>query len=584
MKQKGFVRISLGAVLKQYWYLTVLLVIIITVSMSLQLLPALIIRRIVDYNFMSGLAEGIWKLALFYLLASLGSNAADLFKGIISIFLGQKILNRIRLDMSLRLSRLPLKYFINTPVGEIMSRLTTDVDAINTLFSSGIIDLISDLFKIAGFLTGLYIIAPGLIWLTLTALPIMFFLSNFFRKNIYVYEQRVRIYIAAIYTFIQEWLKGVKIVKTYSLEEKGGKKFQGPLNEHFEAVNTINFYSSWFPCVMQTLRALVIALSLWLSAENGTIFSLALSAGTLAAVCDLTSRLLAPIMELAQEFQTIQQAMAGLNRVREFFREVPEERELKEQLPDFNLGINIEALNFSYDEKKQILNNITVRLKPGEKAVFVGRSGAGKTTLMNIIAGLYSPGSGKVSICGVDPFTLPPQKRRRLLGIVPQMPQIFDGTIKENITLGDPSITDEEVMAAAKLAGIHDMIQRLTNAYETVIGEGSIGLSSGEVQLLSLARAVAANPKILLLDEPTSGMDTKTEQEVFAAIRAVGQNRTIFSISHRLGGVVDADTVHLMAQGRIVESGSMEELAGTEGNWYAMYNRMEKAGWRFIKS
>jgi ATP-binding cassette subfamily B protein len=183
-----------------------------------------------------------------------------------------------------------------------------------------------------------------------------------------------------------------------------------------------------------------------------------------------------------------------------------------------------------------------------------------------------------VRVCGVDPYTLLPKERRRLIGIVPQMPQIFDGTIKENITLNDNSITREEVEAAAKSVGLHEMITRLGQGYDTIIGEGEAGLSGGEVQLLSLARAIAANPKILLLDEPTSGMDAKTEQRVFAAIRSAGQGRTIFSISHRLSGIVDADRVHLLANGRIVESGNTDELAGHNG-WYSMYRKIEDASW-----
>ena len=580
MKARDFIGAAAAAVIKKYWALTVLLFLMIGASMFLQLLPALIIRRIIDTHFTQGILAGVWRLAIWYLLATAGSNAVEFFKVIITTILGQKILNRLRMDMSIRLSKLPLKYFINTPVGDIMSRLTTDVDAINTLFSAGVINVITDMFKIAGLLVSLYLIAPGLIWLEAAAIPVIYLLSNYFRKNIFRYEKRGRDCVAAIYTFIQEWLRGIRTVKAYSLEEKGEEKFRYPLEEHLKAINAISRYDSWFPCVMQTIKAIIIALSLWLGAANGTILSLALSVGTLAAACDLVGRLFAPIEALAQEFQTIQQAMAGIARVKEFFSVPLEERVLKDQAVDYSRGIEIEDLIFSYGETR-VLSSLSVTLLPGDKAVFAGRSGAGKTTLMNIVAGLYAPEQGRVRICGVDPFTLPPQKRRRLLGVVPQMPQVFDGTVRENITLGDSSITDEEIEEAAKLTGIHDLIMNLTDGYETLIGEGSAGLSSGEVQLLSLARAIAANPKILLLDEPTSGMDTKTEERVFAAIRAAGKGRTIFSISHRLSGIVDADVVHLMAQGKIVESGSAGELSGNGGNWYSMYSRMENAGWEF---
>jgi len=549
-------------------------------SMSLQLIPAFIIRQIVDENFSKGILRGVWLLAAWYLAAQAGVNVVEFLKVMITTVLGQKILNRLRMLMAQRLSELPMKYFINTPVGDVMSRLTTDVDAINTLFSAGIIGVLTDLFKIGGLLVSLYVMAPRLIWLEIAVIPLVYLLANYFRNNIFKFQKLVRVRVADIYTFIQEWLRGIKTVKAYSLEKSGEEKFRAPLNNHLTAISGISFYDSWFPCVMQTLRAVVIALSLWLGARNGTTLSLALTAGTLAAVADLVGRLFAPIDALATEFQTIQQAMAGIARVREFSDEPVENREYTDQAIDEKRGVEISGLTFSYGNAN-VLNNIDLTIRPGEKSVFIGRSGAGKTTLMNIVAGLYLPVNGSVRIYGADPYTLPPQKRRRLIGVVPQMPQIFDGTVKENITLGDDTITQTEIEIAIASVGLQDTIAALPHGYDTVIGEGAAGLSSGEIQLLSLARAIAASPKILLLDEPTSGMDSKTEQRVFAAIRMAGQGRTILSISHRLSGIVDADCVYLMANGRIVESGASDELA-RRGGWYAMYQKIENAGWDFI--
>ena len=579
MKKSNFIGSAATYVLKRSWWLTILLLATIILSMSLQLVPAFIIRRIIDDNFAKGVAQGVWLLAVWYLAAQAGVNVVEFFKVIITTVLGQKILNRLRMLMSERLSKLPMSYFVNTPVGDVMSRLTTDVDAINTLFSAGIIGVITDLFKIGGLMVSLYIIAPQLIWLEIAVIPLVFLMSNYFRKNIFKYQKLVRARVADIYTFIQEWLRGIRTVKAYSLEQSGEEKFRVPLNNHLSAISSISFYDSWFPCVMQTFRAVVTALSLWFGAQNGTILSLALSAGTLAAVADLVGRLFAPVEALAQEFQTIQQAMAGIARVREFADEPVEDRAYIEQPIDESRGLEINGVSFAYGNFN-VLSDIDVELKSGEKAVFIGRSGAGKTTLMNLVAGLYSPAQGTIRICGADPYTLPPQVRRRLVGIVPQMPQIFDGTVRDNITLGDDTITQAEIAAAVAAVGLDELIASLPQGYDTVIGEGAAGLSSGEVQLLSWARAIAANPKILLLDESTSGMDSKTEQRVFAAIRMAGQGRTIFSISHRLSGIVDADCVYLLANGKIVESGASDELARREG-WYAMYQKIEEVGWNF---
>jgi ATP-binding cassette subfamily B protein len=577
VNKERFISRSVFSILAKNWPLTVLLAAAVAVTIMLQLYPAFIMRQIIDNNFANGVLVGVWRLALLYLLVTAGANVVAVLKVIITTILGQKILNRLRLFMSKRLSELPMKYFINTPVGDIMSRLTTDVDAINTMFSAGIINVVTDLFRCAGLLTALYILAPKLIILTLAVIPVIYLFSNYFRKNIYKFEKQVRVCVADIYTFIQEWLRGIKTVKAYSLENDGEGKFRRPLNSHLTAVSSISFFDSWFPCVMQTTRAVVIALALWFGTKNGTSMSLALTAGTLAAVVDLIGKLFAPIEALAQEFQTIQQALAGIGRVRDFASQPLENRPRTEQKADNTKGIEINNVTFAYDGIN-VLNSVNVTLGPGEKSVFAGRSGAGKTTLMNIVAGLYAPAAGTVRVCGVDPYTLPPKERRRLIGIVPQMPQIFDGTIKENITLNDNSITDEEVEFAVKSVGLHKMITQLAQGYDTIIGEGEAGLSSGEVQLLSLARAIAANPKILLLDEPTSGMDAKTEQRVFEAIRSAGQGRTIFSISHRLSGIVDADCVHLLANGKIVESGKIDELAKHNG-WYSMFRKIEDASW-----
>lgn len=563
-------------VLRKRMWIVLLLFLAIAASIALQLTPAFILRKIIDENFARGIMQGVWQLAFVYLLVTSGANIAEFFKVAFTTMLGQDILKSIRSKMAKRLAQLPMEYFVKTPTGDTMSRLTTDVDAINSLFSAGIINVITDLFKIGGLLVSLYVMAPQLLWLEVVLVPAVFLLSNYFRKHIFTFQKAVRLRVADIYTFIQEWISGIRTVKAYSVEEKGRAKFQSLLARLITEINGISSYDSWFPCVMQTLRAVVIGTALWLCADNGTVFSLALSVGTLAAVTDLIGKLFAPIEALATEFQTIQQSIAGIERVNAFFCEPVEQHQYQMQQPTQE-GISLLGISFSYGEF-DVLKDVNLQIAKGEKAVLAGRSGAGKTTLMNLVSGLYSPKAGSVRVCGIDPFSLPPYLRRRLIGIVPQMPQLFDGTIAENITLRDPSVSQEMVMEAAKTVGLHEQIMALPQNYETLIGEGEAGLSGGEVQLLSIARAIAASPSVLLLDEPTSGMDAQTEQRIFAAIRATAQGRTILSISHRLSGIIDADTVHIVAQNSIVESGAPKVLAEQNG-WYAMYSKIDRAGW-----
>jgi len=579
MNKQNVIFRTVTGVLKKNVFFAVLLVAAIVASVLLQLAPAFIIRQIVDVNFSKGILKGVWLLALYYLLVSAGGNVIEFVKVAITTVLGQKILMDLRRSMADRLSSLSMRYFVNTPVGDIMSRLTTDVDAVNSLFSAGIINAVTNMFKVVGLVIAFYFMAPKLIWLPIAAIPVIYFMSNHFRKKIYSFQKAVRLAVSEIYTFIQEWLTGIKTVKAYEIEDKGKKKFNQLVNNQVNAVNSISSYDSWFPCVLQMAQTLVIALALWFGTNNGTTLSLGLTVGTLASLCTLINQIFSPVQALAQQIQTIQQSMAGLSRLREFFNQPVEDRPEISQTPDDHSGIEIESLDFAYDQKN-ILKDLNASIQKGEKAVFIGRSGAGKTTLMNIVAGLYAPNAGSIRINGVDPYTLPPTDRRRIIGIVPQMPQIFDGTIADNITLLDDTITREQMVNAARTVGIHEKIASMPDGYDTVIGEGAVGLSSGEVQLLSITRAIAANPSILLLDEPTSGMDAKTEQQVFAAIREASRGRTIFSISHRISGIVDADKIYIVANGRIVESGTPEQLAGTNG-WFAMYRNMEKAGWNF---
>lgn len=565
-----------GAVLKRNIPLTVLLAAAVAGSISLQLLPAFLLQRVIDENFANGLAAGLWKLAALYGLATSGVHFIEFIKVALTTVLGQKILVEIRSRMEKRLSRFSYDYYVHTPTGDIMSRLTTDVDAVNKLFSAGIIDVITNLFKVFGLFISLWLIAPRLVWLELVMLPAIFLPSRWFRKRMFTLQKQIRRRVSGIYTFIQEWFSGIGTVKAYSAEQTGRVRFGEHLEGLLESNLSASRYESIFPCVMQTARALCIAAALFFAAENGTPLSLGLSVGTLAAVADLIGKLFDPIEALAQEFQTVQESVAGLARIRDFFNEPPEDCPHIPQTPGAS-GIVLKDLSFSYGDFR-VLDGLSVTVNAREKAVLIGRSGAGKTTVMNLVSGLYRPKEGTVRVCGVDPFTLPPSDRRKLIGIVPQDPQVFDGTVLDNITLKDPSLTREQAEAAAKLTGLHERILEMPSGYDTVIGEGAANLSDGEIQLLSIARAVAADPKVLLLDEPSSGMDSATEARIFEAIRRSSADRTILSVSHRLSGIIDADTVHIVADGTVVESGAPGELAAGSG-WYSMYSRMEHAGW-----
>jgi len=558
----------------------IFLTIAIVGGILMQLVPPQILKNIIDNNILKGIYDGILKLSIYYLLAIVLGGIADFMREYMMATIGQDILLNIRLNMAKKLSRLPISYFSNNAVGEIMSQFTSDVDAVGTLFTSGLIGLLSDTLKIIGIMISIYILSPTLALYILILIPIIYLIARFFKSNTFKAQMESRKAVGHINGAVQEIFNGIRTIKIFGMENQFISDFQEPLNQNLRAVQKTSTLNSIFPCLMQMLRAIVIGATVIIAAPTG-LGALGISIGSIAAAVDLISRMFAPIEAVAVEFQTIQEAFSGLERIRDFDKEKEEYKEepILDKKVSANLPISVENISFSYEGGKNIIENISFDVEPGTKAALVGRTGAGKSTILNLAAGLYKPSQGSIKIGGLDPFEMPSNMRRRTIGIVPQSFPIYDGTIKDAITLYDETITDEEVIAAAKTVGLHEDIMKLPKRYDTLIGEGEIKLSHGQYQLLTLACALVCNPPILLLDEVTSGLDSITEGRVFKALNEVSKNRTILTISHRISGIIDADKVIMLEKGRIVETGTPKELAGNDG-WYAKYNQIEELGWK----
>ncbi len=547
--------------------------------------PSLILRQIVDGPLTTGVGS-IWGMAFAYLAAVLVIGILDFFREISATVIGQGVLLDIRKQMLEHLQKLPMKYYLRVPVGETLSRFTADLDAVNTLFSAGLVSAMADILKILGLFVTLFALSTPIGWIALGAIPIIFFLSNFFRKNIFVKQKVVRKKVSDINTTIQEIYSGLKIIKTFGKEDLFSKRFEEKLEAHRLAMNGNSVYDAWFPCIMQIVRAIVIALAMVVGAShNGTTLALGLSIGTLAAIADLLVRMFEPVEAIASEIQTIQQAFAGIDRIKDFFSEKVEDKHngvienVVHMNPTLKKEIILKQVDFEYTEGKKVINQATVTIREGSKVAIAGRTGSGKTTLLSLIAGLYPVTSGSITIGGFNPFLMPASERRKTIGIVPQNVQLFNGSILDNITLKDAEITKEDAWLALETVGLGETVRELEKEIDTIIGEGEAQLSFGQMQLLSLARAIVTNPPILLLDELTSGLDALTEKTLLNAIRQVSSNRTIITISHRISGIIDADTVHIMDAGKVVESGSPEELSKKEG-WFAIYKRLEEHGWK----
>lgn len=585
---------ALAATFRRLWFVFLLLFISAIAVALLELVPALLLRRIIDSYLKVGRLDGIWLMAAYYVLASVGSSVIGFGQVFINSYLGQNLVLELRFTMADHLTKLPMSYYNRTPVGDTMSRLTSDADTVNAIFSQsggggmgggGLSNLPVDVIKIIVILIAMFVLSPGLTLIVLTAVPVVYLVSSYFRRNTFRLQLQVRRTVGAINAFLQETFSGMRIVKAYGKESQYDGYFQRPLGENLKASNSTAVYDAYFPVVMQIIRVVAIAAVVWFGAKTGIDERLAISLGGLAAMADLIGRLFTPIEALAMEFQTLQRALAGLKRISELLVEKPEEKDTAERITSVSLArrdskaAEITNLSFSYQPGKPVLKNVSLSVPQGRKIAIVGRTGSGKTTLMNLIAGLYPSDAGTISVLGYNPYQVDPLDRRKLLGVVPQNVHIFEGTIRENITLRDGQIPLEAIEKATQMVGLHDYIVGLEKGYDTFLGVGGTRLSFGQSQLLSMARAVVSDPALLLLDEPTSGMDAVTEAAIFRAFRTISRDRALITISHRLSGIVDADEVHIMASGTIVQSGTPEKLAGESG-WYSVFRQLEDLGWK----
>jgi ATP-binding cassette subfamily B protein len=545
--------------------------------------PSLVLRSIVDESLPNAGLD-IWRLGFTYLGTTLLIGVVDLIREYGATVFGQRLLLNIRKLMLDRLSLLPMSYYNTVPAGDTISRFIGDIEAIDSLFTAGLVSAIADLLKIIGFLLAIYSISIPIGVVATGSLPILYLVTDYFRRNMFEKQLSVRRKVSDINTSIHETYSGMKIIKIFGMENFFAERFEPILETHRLAMNSNSVYVSWFPCVTQTIRSVFISAVLVIGASNnGLPMTLGLSLGTLAALADLMIRLFTPIQAISGEIQTIQRALAGVQRVEDFFSQDIQVNGASEHVSgDLPEGVDVvvDDIWFSYGDS-DVLTGTSLVLPAGTKAAIAGRTGSGKTTLMNLVAGLYRVNRGKVSVGGVDPFSLPAEERRRLMGIVPQTVHVFNSSVHDNVTLRDSSISREQVEMALETVGLLDVVNNLPEGADTFIGEGSQQLSFGQTQLLSLARAIVTDPPLLLLDELTSGLDALTEKKVLSAIRGVSEGRSILTISHRLSGIIDAETVHIMDRGKIVESGSPGELVKRDG-WYSIYKNIEDRGWKMI--
>jgi len=559
---------------------------LLLLTQSLDVVPPIIVQKLVDEHFTPGVAGGVLWLGVLYFAAILGMRTLNAVALYLIEVAAQGALHQLRVRLFSHLQTLPMSYYDRTPLGDIISRGTADVETVDTLFSSSIAVLVSSLLGLLTTGVAMGLLSLPLSIVTVLTLPLLIVITQFFRLRVREAERANRIATGLMNMHLQETISGIEVIRAFRREPMFVARFRAALRQVVAAYNRSTLYTAFYPPLMALLSACVVSLLLWLGA-GGVMAGWGISVGTLAAFVLLFRRTFTVISDLGDEWQSVQSALSGLERIEQVLA-VPSEQLLSTAQPlkpdGLQPAIALRDVTFGYAERQAVLHGVSLSVRPGEHVALVGRTGAGKTSTLHLLAGLYDPWSGTVRVAGRDPRALSPDERRSVVGVVPQTVQLFSGTVYANLTLGDATVARAQVERAARIAGADEFIRSLGQGYETPLsGAGRGGgaqLSAGQRQLLALARALVWNPAVLLLDEATAAVDNASDTSFRAALRAdagSGQ-RAVLTVAHRLSTAREADRVLLMEAGRIIEEGPPAELIARGGRFAALIE-LEAAGW-----
>ena len=524
-------------------FLTAGTILCVAASVVASLIPPLLLARVIDR------LTGGWPVAFAAVLLYFGSLALE---GLLSsaqetllVLFGQKMTHALRSEMSQKLTRLPASTLAAQNPGEVAARFSGDVDTVEALFTSGIISMVADTCRILSILAVIAVKNTGLALILLVVLPLFALFTRHVQRKMLAAQLDNRRAVAAVSGQVPETLHNIRTIRALGLESYMERRYDRRIGESYAAVEKTNFYDAIYSPVVLLLNAAVVGIVMLLSASGrAEILELfGMSVGTSVAVINYISRIFSPIESLGMEIQTIQSAMAGVKRI-DAFLDQPERAIPPERKNAARGDVALSHVTFGYGERP-VLRDFSMTVKEGEQVTLVGRTGAGKSTVFRLLLGLYPPQAGTVTIGGVNVSEITDLERRSCIGCVEQHFSRVPGTVLDQITLGDPRITKEMAQAAAKLAGMDDAILTLPDGYDSVCTEGMF--SQGEWQLLSIARAAAADPAVLLLDEITANLDAETEARVLEALRRASEGRTVLSISHRIYENLGGRTVEMKA-------------------------------------
>lgn len=510
--------------------LTVGTVLCVAASVAASLLPPLLLARVID-RLTAGLPLSFLAVLLYFGSLALEGVLTSAQESLLVLF-GQRMTHALRSEMSRKLSRLPAGTLAEQNPGEVAARFSGDVDTVEALFTSGIISMAADACRIVSIMGVIAVKNTGLALILLLVLPLFAVFTRHVQKRMLAAQLDNRRAVAAVSGQVPETLHNIRTIRALGLEDYMERRYDRCIGDSYAAMERTNFYDAVYSPVVLLLNAAVVGIVMLLSASgNAQLLTLfGMSVGTSVAVINYISRIFAPIESLGMEIQTIQSAMAGVRRI-DAFLDQPERTIPPARREAARGDVEFAHVTFGYGER-HVLKDFSMTVKQGEQVTLVGRTGAGKSTVFKLLLGLYQPEAGTVTIGGVKVGDITDRERRTCIGCVEQHFSRVPGTVLEQITLGDPQITGEMARAAAALAGIDAAIRALPEGYDTVCTEGIF--SQGEWQLLSIARAAAADPAVLLLDEITANLDAETEARVLAALRRASAGRTVLSVSHRV--------------------------------------------------
>lgn len=543
-----------------YGFLSAGILIAVVGAVVLALIPPLVLGDIVD-TLTTGSTLPLRMVVFYFIMLAMTGIMESAREGLLTVF-GQKITHAVRSSLMEKLIKLSADELNRQEPGNLVSRFVGDVDTVENLFTSGIISMFADACRIISIIVVIWVKNTGLAIVLLLLLPVLFLFTGYVQKNMLASQLENRRAVGRASGHVPETLHNIRTIHCLSKERYMEEKYDTYIGQSYSAMEKTNFYDAIYSPIILILNAVVVAVVMLLSASGntGVLAFFGMSAGTAVAVINYISEIFSPVESLGMEIQTIQSALAGIKRINEFLelseknkydgtksrlaeRVDSEDKEGKDKEENISGNsvenqeesngqpvVELKNVTFGYDEHV-VLDNVSFAIRKGEQATLSGRTGAGKSTIFKLLLGLYEPQSGCVLINGMPASTIEDSRRRRLFGYVEQSFHMVPGTVKEQITLFDKSITDDAVKAVARLAGLDDTIMKLGNGYDTVCTHGLF--SQGQWQLLSIARAAAAEPELLLLDEITANLDAETEKTVLQALKNVSKDRTVLSISHR---------------------------------------------------